>query len=213
MYLVDPKKNVQFLPEKNIIKSSEFAALVKASGILKAAKDESKSTVDAANAEAERILEESKQAYEDERQRGYTEGLEQGKQEMAEEMMDLVAKSAENFNRFQENVIGIVTRAVRRVIGEINASDRIQKIVENALLIIRNEKQATLRVHPSQAAEVRKTVASFAKENEGTGLIEVVADPRLTEDSCVLETEVGVIDASLETQLKAIEKSIQKTLS
>lgn len=213
MYLVDPKKNVQFLPEKNIIKSSEFAALVKASGILKAAKDESKSTVDAANVEAGRILEESKQAYEDERERGYKDGLEQGKQEMAEEMMDLVAKSAESFNRFQENVIGIVTRAVRRVIGEINATERIQKIVENALLIIRNEKQATLRVHPSQAAEVRKTVDSFVKGNEATGLIEVVADPRLPEDSCVLETEVGVIDASLETQLKAIEKSIQKTLS
>ena len=30
-------------------------------------------------------------------------------------------------------------------------------------------------------------------------------DARLPEDGCILETEIGVVDATLETQLKAIE--------
>ena len=37
--------------------------------------------------------------------------------------------------------------------------------------------------------------------------LNVVADPRLKRDSCILESDLGVIDASLGTQLKALERA------
>ena len=40
----------------------------------------------------------------------------------------------------------------------------------------------------------------------------VLPDDRLAEDGCVLETEIGVVDASIQTQLRAIEKALINSL-
>ena len=42
---------------------------------------------------------------------------------------------------------------------------------------------------------------------------DVVEDSRLKGAACVLETEAGVADASVETQLAAIEKSLKRHLA
>lgn len=38
--------------------------------------------------------------------------------------------------------------------------------------------------------------------------VDVTADPRMKPGDCILECELGVVDASLETQLKAIEHAL-----
>ena len=43
--------------------------------------------------------------------------------------------------------------------------------------------------------------------------IDVVEDPRLKGPACVLETEAGVADASVDSQLAAIERSIKRHLT
>ena len=43
--------------------------------------------------------------------------------------------------------------------------------------------------------------------------MDVVEDSRLKGPACILETEAGVADASVETQLAAIEKSLARHLS
>ena len=40
----------------------------------------------------------------------------------------------------------------------------------------------------------------------------MVADRRLSAGGCILETEIGVVDASIEVQLKALERSLAKRL-
>jgi type III secretion protein L len=42
--------------------------------------------------------------------------------------------------------------------------------------------------------------------------LEVKVDPRLPADGCVLETEFAVIDATVETQLRAIEKALIQSI-
>jgi type III secretion protein L len=42
--------------------------------------------------------------------------------------------------------------------------------------------------------------------------LDVQADSRLSANGCVLETEIGVVDATLETQLKAIEKALIRSM-
>ena len=40
-----------------------------------------------------------------------------------------------------------------------------------------------------------------------------IADSRLSDGGCILETDVGVVDASIDVQLQAIENSLSKSLS
>jgi len=42
----------------------------------------------------------------------------------------------------------------------------------------------------------------------GATFLDVTADPRMKSGDCILECELGVVDASLETQLKAIEHAL-----
>ena len=60
---------------------------------------------------------------------------------------------------------------------------------------------------PAMAHAQRKRTVKKPKKEE------VVEDPRLKGAACILETEAGVADASVETQLAAIEKSLKRHLS
>ena len=55
----------------------------------------------------------------------------------------------------------------------------------------------------ARAAELKATYSTVET-------LDVVEDPRLKGTACLLETEAGVAEASVDTQISAIEKSIQK---
>jgi type III secretion protein L len=44
------------------------------------------------------------------------------------------------------------------------------------------------------------------------GFIEVVSERQLTGDTCVMESEMGVVEASIEIQLAAIQSAFDRTL-
>jgi type III secretion protein L len=46
----------------------------------------------------------------------------------------------------------------------------------------------------------------------GVGMLDIVADPRLKDSAAILESDMGVVEASIELQLQAIEKSFSKML-
>ena len=43
--------------------------------------------------------------------------------------------------------------------------------------------------------------------------LDVVPDARLERGACLLESELGVVDASLETQLKALEGALRSKIA
>jgi type III secretion protein L len=79
--------------------------------------------------------------------------------------------------------------------------------------VIRTQRQVTLKVSPEMVAAVKERVALLKADYPTVETLDVVEDPRLKGVSCVLETEAGVADASVETQLAAIERSIQRHIA
>ena len=47
----------------------------------------------------------------------------------------------------------------------------------------------------------------------GASFLDVVSDARLERGACLLESELGVVDASLETQLKALENALRAKIA
>ena len=76
----------------------------------------------------------------------------------------------------------------------------------------RGEKGRGLGV-PEQVAEVREKVSSILSDFPEVGYVEVIADARLKNGGCILETEVGIIDASIDGQLQALKQAITKQFS
>lgn len=197
------KENFVLQSDRRVVKSAEAATVTDAAGIIAAAE-----------ADAARIREEAKAAFEEERKRGYEKGLADGKMEISMQKLDLVDSSV----RFMESVEGkmadIVMKALKSCVVEIGDKEMVVQIVRKTMnAVIRTQKQVTLKVAPEMAPVVRERVAALKADYPTIETLDVVEDPRLKGTACVLETEAGVADASVETQIAAIERSIQRHIA
>lgn len=192
---------LELQPATKIIRSAEFQTLLDAEAIIAAAE-----------AEAERIRAAAREEYESEKQRGYADGLVEGRMEMAEKMIDSVGRAVDYFSGLEHRVVDLVLKALRKILGELDARDRVVNVVRTALAVAKNQSHVTLRVTPADAEIARERLAEITKPYPEIHFLEVVPDSRLAPAACILETELGVIDASLELQLAAIEKSLARSL-
>ena len=183
-----------------IVRAEEIAALVEAQEVIQAAKQE-----------VERIKAEATQVYEAEKKRGYEEGLAEGKMRMAEQMMSMAAKTVDYFASVETKVVEIVTNALKRILGSVNEDELIVRVVRNALAVARNQKQVTLRVSPPQVDMLKQKVNEILADYPGITCLDVVGDSRLSKGGCILETETGIVDASVDVQVEAIRKALVKS--
>jgi type III secretion protein L len=163
-----------------------------------------------ARAEAERIIAEAKDVYERERARGLAEGREAAKIEMAAQMVETVGKIVEFLGAVEQDMIDIVNRALERILGEIGDPQLIVMVVKNVLATVRNEKRLALRVAPDQVAVVKQRLNEILSLYPVIVDVQIVADGRLPPTGCILESEIGLVDASLDGQLAALRKSFAK---
>jgi len=199
MLLIE-KPNFSLASDRRLVKSSEFATVSSAADIIAAAEKE-----------AARIREEAKAAFEEEKKRGYEKGLRDGKIEISMQKMDQVDQSVAFMESVESKMAGIVMKALKSCVVEIGDKEMVVNIVRKTMnAVIRTQRQVTLKVAPEMVETVRARVAELKADYPTVETLDVVEDPRLKGAACVLETEAGVADASVDTQIAAIEKSIQK---
>ena len=174
-----------------------------------AAVREASEIIAAAEAEAAAVREDAKKAFEEELKRGYAKGIEDGKMEI-----DLVDSSVAFMENVESKMVDVVMKALRSCVTEIGDKTMVVEIVKKTLgAVIRTQRQVTLKVAPDMVDAVKAQVSSLCSTYSTIETFDVVEDPRLKGAACILETEAGVADASVETQLAAIERSLKKHFS
>ena len=189
--------------DRRVVKAADVATVRTAAEI-----------VAAAESQAAQIREDAKSAYEEERKKGYDKGIAEGKTEIAMQKLDLVDSSV----AFMENVEGkmseIVMKALKSCVAEIGDREMVVQIVRKTMsAVIRTQRQVTLKVAPELVETVRQRVAELTASFPTIETFDVVEDPRLKGPACIVETEAGVADASVESQLAAIERSLKKHIA
>ena len=197
------KEKFELQSDRRLVKASEVATVRTAEEIIAAAESD-----------AARIREEARVAFEEEKKRGYDKGLQDGKMEIAMQKLDLVDQSV----AFMENVEGkmadIVMKALRSCVVEIGDKEMVVNIVRKTMAaVIRTQRHITLKVAPEMVAVVKERIAALRADYPTIETLDVVEDSRLKGPACVLETEAGVADASVETQLAAIRRSLDRHVS
>ncbi len=202
MLLVN-KPNFVLASDRRVVKATDVGTVRAAADILAAAE-----------AEAARIREEAKAAFEAERKRGYAQGLADGKMEIAAQKLDLVDASVSFMEGVEQKMADVVMKALRSFVVDVGDREMVVQIVRKTMAaVIRTQKQVVLKVAPEMVATVTARVAEFRAAYPIIETLDVVADARLSGAACVLETEAGVADASVETQLAAIEKSLKRHIA
>ena len=189
-------------PAGKIIPAEEYEAYLDAQGIIAEAKKQ-----------AEQIIADAQQEYENQKQQGFEDGLTEGRMEMAEKMVDSVAKSVDYFSDLEGRMVELVVKALKKIVGEMDARERIVAIVRHALAVARNQAKITIRACPGEVEVLQEKLADIMRPYPAINFIDIVPDSRLSEGGCILETDIGVVDASVDVQLAAIEKSLAKSLA
>ena len=194
------QKSFEVGTDGEIVKADEAATLAEAEAIIAAARKE-----------AELIHDDALKAAAEERKRGYEQGLADGKAEILMQKLDLLDESIAYMQSVEDKMAAIVMNALRKCVDEIGDKELVVQIVKKAMhAVVRNQKEITIKVAPDMVEVVRARLNEILSRFPGLGFAEVTEDPKLSGTACVVETESGKVEASIEVQLSAIERSIQK---
>lgn len=167
--------------------------------------------VAAAEREAARVREEAKAAYEAEKKRGYDDGIAEGRAEIMMQKLDLVDESVAYMESIEGKVSDIVLKALRKCIAEMDDAELVRQIVRKSLqAVVRTQKEISIKVAPENVAVVKERVDAICTEFPTVKFVDVKEDPHLSGTACVVETESGIVEASIDGQIAAIERSIRK---
>ena len=178
-----------------IIRRKDYAEAVEARRVLEDARTE-----------AEERLRAAQEKYDSAHDQGYADGSAAAQQELAERMFELVAGSVDYLGNAEAQLSRVVMTCLRRILGTFPEEDLVIRAARVALEDLRNEPRATLRVHASIADAVRQRKSEIMQGDSDVTYLEVIGDDGMNHGSARLESEAGIVDASIEVQIKALEK-------
>ncbi len=164
---------------------------------------------------------------EDYYRKGFQEGQEKARRELEQSFMDRLAKKYEElyniFQQYDENLIeyektfeliAIETgyEIAKKILQhEIKDKSIINENVRLAINKIIGANEIKLKLNPNdleQINDLNKNIlngSSFSK-------IKIEADERIEQGGCLVETEIGNVDARISTQLNELKKQLEDSL-
>jgi flagellar assembly protein FliH len=86
-------------------------------------------------------------------------------------------------------------------------------IIENALQSSVRSDQYRIRVNPEDLEHVTQQKPLFLASISGLKNLSVEADPAISRGGCRVDSELGEVDATLETQLESIRQALNEAIT
>jgi type III secretion protein L len=162
---------------------------------------------------AEGVVKDADAVYRSERERGYREGMREARQQMAEQLVSTALRCELHYRELREQTILLVMEIFNKVLQDIEPRQLVAAQVKKALGAFKGRKRVVVKVHPSRAEMLHDQLTDIMAGCPGIDLIEIKAAPHLSADELILESETGIVEASMAVQLAAIREAFQKELN
>ncbi|HGM5017918.1 TPA: SctL family type III secretion system stator protein PscL [Pseudomonas aeruginosa] len=193
---------VRLAPGQALLRARDYQDYLSANRLVEAARERT--------AEIER---EAHEVYQEQKRLGWEAGLEEARLRQAGLIQETLLRCNRYYRQVDRQLGEVVLQAVRKVLRHYDAVELTLAATREALALVSNQKQVILHVQPEQLAAVREQVARVLKDFPEVGYLEVVGDARLDQGGCILETEIGIIDASLDSQLAALQAALTESVA
>jgi flagellar assembly protein FliH len=164
--------------------------------------------VSRAQDEAETI---KKSAFEE----GYRNGLNQAEEDLAkfrDSIKNFMKAKEEVFEYIAPDILEMSVSIAKTIIKKEVESDPqvlINTIVDVLKTVSKNEPKINIRVQPQAAAFVKDSLSEISYQYGIDSKINIISDPSIEEGGCVFQTNNGIVDASIDTQLEIIKKALE----
>ncbi len=182
-----------------------------------AAKDKAEKIILEAEKQANQIRKQAKDILaevEAVREKAKKEGFEQGNQEglaqVTEKLVQFEAIREKFYKEAEPELIKLATAIAEKVIGQIVSEkpDVIMDVVKQALERSLGDR-ITIKLNPEDYKTIQESNFEFKDILDRTKRLHLKEDDTIAKGGCVVETEVGTIDAQIETQMEAIKKALE----
>jgi flagellar assembly protein FliH len=179
--------------------------------LLVAAQEKAREIVAEAKLQAERILDQAAA-------QGTVEGREKAKQELlpsvtafANAGQMLIVLEAQMISRYTPQLMRLALDIAEKIVGKALAEDPqiVASVLERAKQEVTEAREIRILLHPIDyelLAEIRPDLVKWGEENGRT--IELVASAEVSRGGCRLETEIGMVDATVPTQFAEIHRQL-----
>lgn len=129
--------------------------------------------------------------------------------EFTELLLEARARRDDALFEVEREVLRLSVRIAEKIIGREIRIDKetLADIVAAALLHARQHQTLAVRVNPADLPLVQAHRDRFDSLTRAR-FVDFVPDPRVSAGGCVVESEAGTIDATLETQLRVLERAL-----
>ena len=205
-----------------VIRRRDFACLVEADEMVARARAESDrlladaqgrahAMLEAAREEATSLVAEAQSSYEAAYRTGLDNGLHDAATQWAGQALSAAGAQQRRLYRQSERLSSIVSMAVERVIEQEDRAGLFRRSLRTVVKLVKDVPLLTMRVNEADQAHARRAVDALAAASvAGAPPIEVVVDAALPPGACRFESDQGVIDASLDTQLAALRRAVDR---
>ncbi len=164
----------------------------------------------------------SAQEVEDAYARGLREGLEKAGQRL-ESATKALADALDEVSRLREklaqnsrqDMLRLVMAVAEQVIRQQAAVDSsvVMNIIDHALQSAVRSDRYRVRINPADLAAVNEQKPLFIASVSGLKNLHVEADASISAGGCRVDSELGEVDATLETQLESIRQALTAALT
>ncbi|MCR5098530.1 MAG: hypothetical protein K6B14_06245 [Lachnospiraceae bacterium] len=194
--------------------------------LLEQAREEAEVIVTQAQSEADEILENAraeaeamKSHYAEEgKKEGYRDGTGQAMQEVAAKEAEFnqeLDRMAAAYRAKEEQLERIITDGVCDLMEKFfnvqfgDSKELLYHLVDNCVLHIESSHQFLIKVNDDGFATLNEKKDELQSAVGADAQLDIVRDPVLSEGQCIIETDGGVFDCSLDTELRNLIKDIK----
>jgi type III secretion protein L len=145
------------------------------------------------------------------KRRAWRRGYEAGRAAALREQVGPSAAASFAARCLEERLTQIAMCAIAEIVGELPTAMVLPNQLRRCIAASRSQRLMSVRVSVGDYEDAKRLVTAF-EQQLGAPLVAVLADAGLPPQSCVVETEHGVIDGSLKLQLVALERGMRDAI-
>lgn len=159
------------------------------------------------------------QGYQEGYQAGVAEGRQAGQIELQQlihavkfQFIDMVKLRRKLLVDMEPEIVRLSWEIAKRVVGEELKTNRevIVGVVRSSLYTLQERDEILIRVNPSEYETVKAHQSEFEAMIEGLRKFTVQPDGAIEPGSCAIETNLGNVDARIDTQFEAIRLGLEE---
>lgn len=179
--------------------------------LLQSAQRQAEALLVQARQQADTLLDAARREAEQNARMGYEQGRRRAVREWQARQIGYAIDRGQALRALHEKLAGIVTGAVERIVRTESREALYQRALDSVGGLTQGATSLSLRVNPADYDEASNALAALPEPPHGVTL-QVTADDSLQPGSCVFESDLGVLDASLHTQLHGLSTAIDRAV-